>query len=73
MQYDILLIGGNGFVGRVLAAQLQLAGYSVLIPTSHPSAGRELRMLPKLYIEWAIFTSLMSCNLYAQGLSQMVQ
>ena len=51
MQYDILLIGGNGFVGRVLAAQLQVAGYSVLIPSSHPAAGRELRMLPKIHIE----------------------
>jgi NADH dehydrogenase len=30
MKYDILLIGGNGFVGRVLAAQLQAEGYSVL-------------------------------------------
>ena len=53
MQYDILLIGGNGFVGRVIAAQLQLAGYSVLIPSSHPAAGRELRMLPKIYVEEA--------------------
>ena len=53
MQYDILLIGGNGFVGRVIAAQLQLAGYSVLIPSSHPAAGRELRMLPKVYVEEA--------------------
>lgn len=53
MQYDILLIGGNGFVGRVLAAQLQLAGYSVLIPTSHPSTARELRLLPKVQIEEA--------------------
>jgi uncharacterized protein YbjT (DUF2867 family) len=51
MQYDILLIGGNGFVGRVLAAHLQLAGYSVLIPSSHPNTGRELRMLPKIHIE----------------------
>jgi len=51
MKYDILLIGGNGFVGRVLAAQLQAAGYSVLLPTSHLAAGRELRMLPKLYLE----------------------
>ncbi|QWD62653.1 complex I NDUFA9 subunit family protein [Polynucleobacter sp. MWH-UH25E] len=51
MQYDILLIGGNGFVGRVLAAQLQLAGYSVLIPSGHPSTGRELRLLPKVHIE----------------------
>ncbi|WP_114639331.1 complex I NDUFA9 subunit family protein [Polynucleobacter necessarius] len=53
MKYDILLIGGNGFVGRVIAAQLQLAGYSVLIPSSHPAAGRELRMLPKVYVEEA--------------------
>lgn len=53
MQYDILLIGGNGFVGRVLAAQLQLAGYTVLIPTSHPFHGRELRLLPKVHIEEA--------------------
>jgi uncharacterized protein YbjT (DUF2867 family) len=51
MKYDILLIGGNGFVGRVIAAQLQLAGYSVLIPTGHLAAARELRMLPKVHVE----------------------
>ncbi|HAT39573.1 NAD-dependent epimerase/dehydratase family protein [Polynucleobacter necessarius] len=53
MKYDILLIGGNGFVWRVIAAQLQLAGYSVLVPTSHLSAARELRMLPKIPVEEA--------------------
>jgi NADH dehydrogenase len=53
MKYDILLIGGNGFVGRVLAAQLQLAGYSVLIPTGHLGAARELRLLPKIHVEEA--------------------
>jgi uncharacterized protein YbjT (DUF2867 family) len=51
MKYDILLIGGNGFVGRVLAAQLQAAGYSVLLPTSHLVTARELRMLPKVHLE----------------------
>jgi NADH dehydrogenase len=51
MKYDILLIGGNGFVGRTLAAQLQSAGYSVLIPTGHLAAGRELRLLPKVHLE----------------------
>ena len=51
MKYDILLIGGNGFVGRVLAAQLQVLGYSVLLPTGHLNAGRELRMLPKIHLE----------------------
>ena len=53
MQYDILLIGGNGFVGRVLAAQLQGAGYSVLIPSGHLATGRDLRTLPKVHIEEA--------------------
>ncbi|WP_114690237.1 complex I NDUFA9 subunit family protein [Polynucleobacter necessarius] len=53
MKYDILLIGGNGFVGRIIAAQLQLAGYSVLIPTGHLAAARELRMLPKIHVEEA--------------------
>ena len=51
MKYDILLIGGNGFVGRVLAAQLQAEGYSVLLPTRHLASARELRMLPKIYLE----------------------
>ncbi len=51
MKYDILLIGGNGFVGRVLAAQLQAEGYSVLLPTRHLAAARELRMLPKVHLE----------------------
>ncbi|SNX27757.1 NADH dehydrogenase [Polynucleobacter meluiroseus] len=53
MKYDILLIGGNGFVGRVLAAQLQAAGYSVLMPTRHMASARELRMLPKIHLEEA--------------------
>ncbi|QWE16598.1 complex I NDUFA9 subunit family protein [Polynucleobacter sp. AP-Nino-20-G2] len=51
MKYDILLIGGNGFVGRVLAAQLQAEGYSVLLPTRHLAAARELRLLPKVHLE----------------------
>lgn len=51
MKYDILLLGGNGFVGRVLATKLQAAGYSVLLPTRHLAAARELRTLPRVYIE----------------------
>ena len=51
MKYDILLIGGNGFVGRVLAAQLQSRGYSVLLPTGNLASARELRMLPKVHVE----------------------
>jgi len=51
MEYDILLIGGNGFVGEVLAAQLQSRGYSVLLPTRNLASARELRMLPKVHVE----------------------
>ena len=51
MQYDILLVGGDGFVGRALAAKLQAQGYSVLLPTRHVAAARELRVLPKVHIE----------------------
>ena len=51
MKYDVLLIGGNGFVGRVLAAQLQSRGYSVLLPTRNLASARELRMLPKVHVE----------------------
>lgn len=53
MKYDILLIGGNGFVGRVLAAQLQAADYSVLIPTRHMASARELSILSKIHLEKA--------------------
>ena len=53
MKYDILLIGGNGFVGHVLAARLQEAGYSVLLPTRHLASARDLRVLPAVHIEEA--------------------
>lgn len=53
MKYDILLIGGNGFVGRVLADQLQAAEYSVLMPTRHMASARELSILPKIHLEKA--------------------
>lgn len=50
MKYDVLLIGGNGFVGTVIARKLQLEGYSVLLPTRHPAAARDLRLLPNLHL-----------------------
>ena len=53
MKYQILLIGGNGFVGRVLARKLQTAGYSVLMPTRHLAAARELRLLPNIHLQEA--------------------
>ena len=38
-------------MGRVLAAQLQSRGYSVLLPTGNLASARELRMLPKVHVE----------------------
>lgn len=50
MKYDVLLIGGNGFVGSVIARKLQQAGHSVLMPTRHLAAARDLRLLPSLHL-----------------------
>lgn len=53
MKYDILLIGGNGFVGHAIAARLQREGYSVLLPTQHPAGAREFRIFPSVHVEGA--------------------
>ncbi len=42
----VCLIGGSGFVGRHLAAQLSEAGWSVRIPTRHIERQRDLLVLP---------------------------
>lgn len=43
---NILLIGGSGFVGGYLAAELVARGYRVCIPTRHPARVRHLMVLP---------------------------
>jgi NADH dehydrogenase len=48
MKYDVLLVGGSGFVGRVIGHQLQSKGYSVLLPFRRYSAIRDLRLLPNV-------------------------
>ena len=71
MKYDILLIGGNGFVGRVLAAKLQLKGFKVLLPTRNFAAASELSLLTNVHLvdanvnEFAVLKKLCSevqCN-----------
>lgn len=42
----VCLIGGSGFVGRRLAAQLSNAGWRVRVPTRHPERQRDLCVLP---------------------------
>jgi NADH dehydrogenase len=53
MKYDVLVIGGNGFVGGVLVRRLQREGYSVLLPTRHLAAARDFRLLPSVHLTQA--------------------
>ena len=62
MKYDVLLIGGNGFVGSVIARKLQQEGYSVLLPTRHLAAARDLRLLPSMYLTDADVNDVQTLN-----------
>jgi uncharacterized protein YbjT (DUF2867 family) len=44
----VCVLGGTGFVGRVLAARLVRSGYSVKIPTRNRQRARDLLVLPGL-------------------------
>jgi NADH dehydrogenase len=44
----VSVLGGSGFVGRVLAAKLVRSGYSVRIPTRDRQRARDLLVLPGL-------------------------
>jgi len=44
----VCVLGGTGFVGRTLAAQLTRAGYGVRIPTRNRQRARKLLVLPGL-------------------------
>jgi NADH dehydrogenase len=44
----LCILGGTGFVGRVLSARLVAGGHEVLVPTSHYERHRDLTVLPTL-------------------------
>ena len=46
----ICILGGTGFVGHHLTAQLSMAGYRVRIPTRHAYRHRDLMILPGVEI-----------------------
>jgi NADH dehydrogenase len=42
---EVVLLGGTGFVGRVLASLLSQQGYSVTIPTRHAARHRDMALM----------------------------
>jgi len=47
---SLLVIGGSGFIGSHLVAQLSARDYRVLVPTRHEDAARHLLVLPNVDI-----------------------
>ncbi len=50
---SILLIGGSGFIGSVVAARLADAGYRVVVPTRRYARARHLLVLPTVQVDEA--------------------
>ncbi|MDH4192122.1 MAG: complex I NDUFA9 subunit family protein, partial [Betaproteobacteria bacterium] len=47
---DVLVIGGSGFLGRHLVAQLAARGARVTVPARRPERARPLRILPTVEV-----------------------
>jgi len=47
---SVAILGGSGFVGSELCAQLSASGYAVHLVTRHPERCRHLKVLPSLTI-----------------------
>ncbi len=50
---SLLVIGGSGFIGSHLVAQLVARDYNVLVPTRHEENARDLLVLPNVVIQEA--------------------
>ena len=50
MSRKALLIGGTGFIGQEIAAQLARLGYVTIVPTRRASSARDLWVLPQLRV-----------------------
>ncbi|HYW92884.1 MAG TPA: NAD-dependent epimerase/dehydratase family protein [Gammaproteobacteria bacterium] len=48
---DIFMLGGSGFVGRHLAAELSRRGHRVRVLTRHEERCRELKVLPTVWVD----------------------
>lgn len=48
---DICMLGGSGFVGRHLAAELARRGHRVRVLARHPERCRELLVLPTVWVD----------------------
>ena len=69
-KYDVLMIGGSGFIGKKIAAKLEARGYRVCIPTRRLKDAKELSVLPKVYLIEADIHQDMDLDRLFGGLNQ---
>ena len=69
-KYDVLMIGGSGFIGKKIAAKLEAGGYRVCIPTRRLKDAKELSVLPKVYLVEADIHQDMDLDRLFGGLNQ---
>lgn len=69
-KYDVLMIGGSGFIGKKIAAKLEARGYRVCIPTRRLKDTKELSVLPKVYLVEADIHQDMDLDRLFGGLNQ---
>ncbi|MEN9295042.1 MAG: complex I NDUFA9 subunit family protein [Burkholderiaceae bacterium] len=69
-KYDVLMIGGSGFIGKKIAAKLEARGYRVCIPTRRLKDAKELSVLPKVYLVEADIHQDMDLDRLFGGLNQ---
>lgn len=69
-KYDVLMIGGSGFIGKKIAAKLEAKGYRVCIPTRRIKDVKELSVLPRVYLVEADIHQDVDLDRLMSGLNQ---
>jgi len=69
----VLVVGGSGFVGRHVVAQLVAAGHRVVVPTRRRSNARELLLLPTVDVVEAEVNEPAALGRVARGADAVIQ